>query len=92
MCGGEGALSLDSAKGQLPDIYIYVYIYMYYLRPKVGVTDQKSEIQPGPQNPNRIAQKRAPNGVEVLLQKPPLKAFLNPPNICRVVYIYRYRL
>ena len=32
--------------------------------PKVGVTDQKSELQPGrsdPQDPNRIAQKRAPN-------------------------------
>ena len=34
-------------------------------RPKVGVADQKSERTAGetPQNPNRIAQKRAPNGV-----------------------------
>ena len=34
-------------------------------RPKVGVTGQKSELQPGrtPQNPNQIAQKRDPNGV-----------------------------
>ena len=59
------------------------------LGPKVRVTDQKSELQTksqsyswaDPQNPNRIAQKRDPNGVEALLQKTPLKAFLNPPNI-----------
>ena len=52
----------------------------------VGVTGQKLESQTKsqsysrgePQNPNRIAQKRAPNGIWVLLQnKKPLKAFLN---------------
>ena len=55
--------------------------------PKVRVTGQKSELQTksqsysgaDPQNPNRIAQKRNPNRVSVLLQKTPLKAFLNPP-------------
>ena len=42
----------------------------------------KSEIQRAdPQNPKRIAQKRAPHGVQVLLQKPALRAFLNPPKI-----------
>ena len=55
--------------------------------PKVRVTGQKSELQAksqsyrpkDPQNPNRIARKRRPNRVLVLLQKTPLKAFLNPP-------------
>ena len=54
---------------------------------KVRVTGRKSELRTksrrysraDPQNLNRIAQKRAPNGVEALLQNPPLKAFLNPP-------------
>ena len=58
--------------------------------PKVRVTSQKSELQAKsrsysgaePQNPNRIAQKRSPNQVEALLQKTPLKAFLNPANLC----------
>ena len=57
--------------------------------PKVRVTDEKSELQAksqsysraDPQNPNRIAQKRDPNGVQVLLQKTPLKAFLNPDKL-----------
>ena len=57
--------------------------------PKVRVTGQKSEIQTksqsysraDPQNPNRIAPKRPPNGVQVLLQKTPPKAFLNPPKL-----------
>ena len=48
---------------------------------KVRVTRQKSELQTksqsysraDPQNPNRIAQKRPPNRVWVLLQKTPLK-------------------
>ena len=53
------------------------------VRPKVGVTGhQKSELQwADPQNPNRIAQKRNPNRVEVLLQKTPLEAFLNPAKV-----------
>ena len=46
------------------------------------ISAQKSELQAksrsysrgDPQNPNRIAQKRNPNGFEVLLQKTPLKA------------------
>ena len=42
-------------------------------RPKVGVADQKSELQLGSQNLNRIVKKGAPNGVYVLLQKTPLK-------------------
>ena len=54
----------------------------------IPVSAQMSELQAksrsysrgDPQNPNRIAQKRKPNGVEVLLQKTPLKAFLNPAN------------
>ena len=58
--------------------------------PKVRVTGQKSELQTksqsynraDPQIPNRIAQKRAPNGVYVLLQKTPLKTLLNPPKWC----------
>ena len=46
--------------------------------PKVRVaaelqTKSQSYNQADPQNPNRIAQQRSPNGVEVLLQKPPLK-------------------
>ena len=49
--------------------------------PKVRVNGQKSELQTksrsysrgDPQNPNRITQKRDPNGVQVLLQKPALK-------------------
>ena len=41
-------------------------------RPKVGDTAQ---------NPNQIAQKKAPNGVRCFYRKPPLKAFLNPPNL-----------
>ena len=57
--------------------------------PKVRVTGRKSELRTksrrysraDPQNPNRIAQNRAPNWVEVLLQKTLLKAFLNPPNL-----------
>ena len=58
--------------------------------PKVRVTGQKSGLQAksqsysraDPQNPNRIAQKRGPNGVQALLQKTPLKAFLNPDKPC----------
>ena len=57
--------------------------------PKVRVTGQKSELQAesrsysgsDPQNPNRMAQKRNPKRVKVLLQKTPLKAFLNPPKV-----------
>ena len=49
-----------------------------------GKPDSKSYSQADPQNPNRIAQKRALNGVEVPLQKNPLKAFLNPPNASNV--------
>ena len=33
------------------------------------------------QNPNRITQKRAPNGVWVVLKKTPPEAFLNPPSV-----------
>ena len=43
-------------------------------RPKIGDTGQKSEIQPGgAPNPNRIAQRRHPNGFSVFLQKRALK-------------------
>ena len=46
---------------------------------------QKSELQPG-QTPKIWTEsprksKKAPNGVEVLLQKTPLKAFLNPHKV-----------
>ena len=51
-------------------------------RPKVGDTAQ---------NPNRIAQKRAPNGVQVLLQKAPLKALLNPLKGCGF-FAYSWKL
>ena len=64
--------------------------------PKVRVTGWKSELRTksrrysraDPQNPNRIAQRRAPNGVWVLLQKPPLKAFLNPPKLFGYVVFF----
>ena len=54
------------------------------LQAKVGVADQKSELQSElqrcrPQNLGRITQKSHPNRVYVLLQKLPLKPFLNPP-------------
>ena len=49
-------------------------------RPKVGVTAKSRRYsRADPQNPNRIGQKRNPNRVQVLLQKTPLKALLNPP-------------
>ena len=47
-------------------------------RPKVGVTDQKSEMQPGrPQNPNRIARKGPQMGFRCFYRST-LKAFLSP--------------
>ena len=66
-------------------------------REMIRVSARKSELQPrksdlqaksrsyngaDPQNPNRISQEGNPNRVWVLLQKTPLKAFLNP------VYVY----
>ena len=50
-------------------------------RPKVGVTDEKSELQPGraPESePNRPKYNTRRGGFKVLLQKTTLKAFLNP--------------
>ena len=60
--------------------------------PKARVTGQKSELQTksqsynrtDPQNPNRIAQKRPPNGASLLLQKTPFKAFLNPAKVSQL--------
>ena len=68
---------------------------------KVRVTGQKPELLlqtksqsyswADPQNPNRIAQNRNPNRVWVFLQHPPpLKAFLNPPNLdgCFLCFLF----
>ena len=59
------------------------------------VLTQKSELQTKsrrcsraePRNPNRIAQKKNPNGVWELLQKTPLKAFPNPLNLCAFSFL-----
>ena len=54
-------------------------------RPKVGATDQKSELQPGrPQEsePNR-PEKEPESGFGASTENP-LKAFLNPPHACIV--------
>ena len=51
-------------------------------RPKVGVTDQKSEIQPGrpPESkPNRL--EKGPEWGLGASAETPLKAFLNPPKL-----------
>ena len=50
--------------------------------PKVGVTDQKSELQPGrpPESELNRPEKGPESGLGASTELP-LKAFLNPPNI-----------
>ena len=96
LCGFEKALlqkPREMIRGRIFREMIRVSAQSQSYKPKVGVTDQKSELQPG--RPPESEPNRPEKGPEWGLgasTENPLKAFLNPAKLLHIIFQERTKI